>query len=460
MNKYTGILFLLFSFIFNFCSIAQQQVNTELTRILFIFDASNSMNGPWQGSSRIEIARRVMINMLDSLKKLDNLELALRIYGHQTPLRPGQQDCNDTKLEVPFSPGNHDKLKNWIKYVIPKGTTPIARSLEKAGDDFPDCKTCRNIIILITDGIEACDEDPCAIARALIPKGIVVRPFVIGVGLNAEYLKALECIGTVYDATSEESFVSILNLVVSEAVNNTTAQINLNDIYKKPTETNISYTLYDQKTGAVKHNYVHTFNKNKLPDTLVLDPLITYKLVVHSVPKVEKMDIKITPGKHNIIEADCPQGFLDLKINGAFRYDYKIKAIIRESGNMQTLNVQDLNAQHKYLVGKYDIEILTLPRIYINEVEIKQSQSTKIEIPLPGVLDFYTYQTGYGAIFVYEKGEMIWVCNLSEETKNQKIYLQPGKYKIVYRNKKADRTFHTTEKLIEINSGKTTVLTL
>ena len=72
-----------------------------------------------------------------------------------------------------------------IKMAQPKGTTPIAYSLEKSGADFPECANCRNIIILITDGEEECEGDPCAVSAALQSKGIVLKPFVIGVGLDA-----------------------------------------------------------------------------------------------------------------------------------------------------------------------------------------------------------------------------------------------------------------------------------
>ncbi len=72
-------------------------------RILFIFDGSNSMNAQWGNSSKITIAKQLMIQTIDSLKMLENVELALRMYGHQTRIAPGRQDCSDTKLEVPFA---------------------------------------------------------------------------------------------------------------------------------------------------------------------------------------------------------------------------------------------------------------------------------------------------------------------------------------------------------------------
>jgi Ca-activated chloride channel family protein len=145
-----------------------------LTRILFVFDASQSMWAKWESDSRINIAKRMMSQMLDSLRGLENVELALRVYGHQKPVPP--QDCSDTRLEVPFKKNNIDEIKSVIQKLEPKGTTPIARSLEAAALDFPKSTPSRNIVILITDGIEACDGDPCAVSIELQKQKIFLKP--------------------------------------------------------------------------------------------------------------------------------------------------------------------------------------------------------------------------------------------------------------------------------------------
>ena len=126
------------------------------------------MYGRWETGAKIDVAQRLMGQMLDSLQGIQeegNFQLALRVYGHQKPVPP--QDCSDTRLEVPFSNGNIYKIKRVLKAIKPKGTTPIAGSLLKASDDFPPCEDCRNIVILITDGVEACDGDPCVVSKRL-----------------------------------------------------------------------------------------------------------------------------------------------------------------------------------------------------------------------------------------------------------------------------------------------------
>src|SRR5690606_9877553 len=161
------------------------------------------------------------------LQGTENLEIGLRVYGHQSPITNTYQDCNDTKLEVPFGPNNFERVKYRIKSIHAKGTTPIARSLEAAAGDFPDMNA-RNFIILITDGLEACDNDPCVIAQKLKDKGVNVKPFVIGVGMDLSYLEKFRCIGEYSDAETPESFEKVLNNVVNKALVNTTVQINLN----------------------------------------------------------------------------------------------------------------------------------------------------------------------------------------------------------------------------------------
>lgn len=437
------------------------QDEAELIRLLFIFDGSNSMNAQWQRSSKIAVAKKLLTQTLDSLKGLENIEVALRMYGHQTRIIPGHQDCSDTKLEVPFAPGdrNIDRIKDKIRALEPKGTTPIARSLEYSAEDFPECDNCRNVIILITDGLEACDEDPCAVARALRSKGIKLKPFIIGVGLDTSYLDQFNCIGEFLSAETEDSFQSVLKFVVSQALNNTTVQVNLLNTKKIPRETDVTMSFYNQKNGQLIHTYMHTINRNQVPDTISLDPLYTYKMVVHTTPEVIKENIKITPGKHNIIEADAPQGILDLQIQGSSNQYTGIQCIVRKKGEMNTINVQDMNHTHKYLVGNYDLEILTLPRIYMEDVKIENNRHSEIVIPQNGTVSVMKGK-GPSAIFQIKDGKNIWVCNLDNKGIVQNVNLLPGKYKIVYRFERNLNTAHTITKTFKITPGSTESITL
>jgi len=96
--------------------------------------------------------------------------------------------------------------------------------------------------------------------------------------------------------------------VISKTLLNTTVQINLNDINKKPLETDVTLFLYEAGTKNLKYTFTHTLNRAGLPDTLILDPSLSYDLVVNTLPKIEKKGIVIQRHKHNTIQVDAPQG--------------------------------------------------------------------------------------------------------------------------------------------------------
>lgn len=458
-KSYFILLFLLVTIFLNAQQYAQKKYSPPNTRILFVFDASQSMMGYWDSDRKINIARRTLISIIDSLENLSNVQMALRVYGHQSPVPP--QDCNDTRLEVPFSKGNAPKIRQELRYLNPKGTTPIANSLERAGRDFPDpCIDCRNIIILITDGIEACDGDPCAVSYALQQQGIVLKPFVIGIGIDEGFKETFDCIGHYYNASDEEKFGEVLEVVISQALNSTTAHVNLLDASGFPTETDVNMTLTDHFSGKIMYNYIHTMNYRGVPDTLVLDHLVTYDLRVNTIPPVHVDSINVYIGNHTVIAADCPQGKLMVKVDGGAQYR-GMQYIVRKHGEMQTLNYQEINQEESYLVGNYSLEIPVLPKIIVDNVKINQSTTTTIKVPRPGILNLIKSANGYGSLYLRKSAtEEVWVTNLNEKVKNETIILQPGKYRVVFRAQNARQTLYTINKRIEIRPGSAEVLQL
>jgi Ca-activated chloride channel family protein len=437
----------------------QPAVSQPQTNILFVFDGSQSMYGLWGNDSKIKVATRLLNELVDSLKSNDRLKLGLRVYGHQDPVMSGSRNCKDTKLEVPFSKDNHERIKNRLSSIRPRGTTLIAYSLQEAAGDFPDCTDCRNVIILITDGIEECDGDPCAVSLALQRKGVILKPFVIGLGLDVKVKNAFECVGNFFDAQNESDFREVLNIIISQALNTTTAQVNLLDAYNKPTETDVNMTFYDSFSGVIRYNFVHTMNHRGVPDTIPIDPLGEYDLVVHTIPPVEKKGIKLNPGKHNVIAVDAAQGDLLLKTLGHNEYR-QLQCIVRQQDKMKTLNVQEFDKSRRYLVGKYDLEILTLPRTYVNDVEISQSHTTKVEIPQPGQVSVTLTATGFASIYEEKNNKMHLIYRLNDNVNRETLIMQPGRYRIVFRPTNSKASVYTKEETFKVVSGQSTQVKL
>jgi Ca-activated chloride channel family protein len=442
-----------------FCFLSFALCSQTTNRILFIFDDSYSMYGPWNSNIKIEVAKKVMADFLDSLRREPNLELALRCYGHTTFFK--EKNCEDSRLEVPFAAaaGNAQKIKERIRKLEPLGTTPIAHSLGECVKDFTSCNKCRNIVILITDGLEECGGDPCKVSMELQKKGIFIRPFVIGIGLDVKFADVFACMGKFYDVSNEANFSEVLKLVMTEAITMTSVQVDLLDISKKPTESDVDMTFYEAGTDKVKYNYLHTINNRGNPDTLVLDPAIKYDLVVHTLPPVGKTNITIEKGKHNVIPLDAPQGYLQIEINGSISKYYPT-TLVRKSGEMKTLNVQDFGKKEKYIVGKYDLEILTLPRIHIKDIEIKQSCVNTVKVESSGPVLFSRQGNGYGSVYLDDGKKVTWVCNLNPELANEIIYLQPGKYKVMFRPDFAKETLKSIERNFEVKAGEPVTIKL
>ena len=195
-------------------------------------------------------------------------------------------------------------------------------------------------------------------------------------------------------------------------------------------------------------------NNKGLPDTLILDPLTTYHLVVNTIPPVEVDSITLTPGKHTVIPVNVPQGYLSLKMNGNNSNVVKdIKAIVRQEGKMETLNLQSFGETEKYLTGKYDLEVLCLPRLYIKDVDIAQSSTTTVEIPQPGIAVIQMSANGYGSVYQEDDNKLKWIYNLTENTTQETLILQPGKYRVVFRTKYTNKSAYTVEKSFKITSG-------
>lgn len=449
-----GLIVVLFSLALSIHaqSTIKNQNEEKTTRLLFVFDASQSMFGRWDYEQKIFSARKILSNWLDSLSTVNNLEVALRVFGDQYPVPP--QVCEDSRLVVPFSKDNFGDIKKALREIVPKGTTPITYALEQSANDFPEDINSRNIIILITDGIEECDGDPCAISLKLQQKGIIIKPFVIGIG--KDFKSTFDCVGTFVEAQTEEDFVSALGVVITQALNNSSAQINLLDANNKPLTTNVSVSIYDYHTHVLAYNFVHTLNGFGVPDTIYLDPRSIYNIEVHTIPAVFLDSVVVEKGQHNTIPLSVPIGILKLDIISKDPLSHGLQAIVSKMSDKKTINVQQFKTQENYITGYYCLEVLSLPRLIIDSVLISQSHTTKVEIPGPGILVIKKPGLGYGSLFKETVDGLERVYRFKDNINHmESLYLLPGVYRIMFRDKFSNSTSSTIEKRFVIKTGQT-----
>lgn len=427
------------------------------TRLLFLLDASGSMMAKWETSQRWAVAKTMLARMADSLDTYANLEIALRVYGHQTPAN--QKNCKDTKLEVPFAAHNAANIKKRLQLITPKGNTPITYSLEQSANDFPQDPNSRNVIIIITDGLESCGGDPCATSLALQKKRVFLKPFIIGLGDDPGYAQQFGCMGQYYNASDIKTFQQVMENVISIALKKTTVSVELTDDAGRPVETNVNLTFLNNVTGQPEYNFVHYLDASGKPDALEVDALLSYNLVVNTLPAVELRNLDIKPGRHNVFRVKAPQGYLYLRQDAPTGYG-SMTALVREKGDPTLLQTQRFPSQQKYLAGTYEVELLTLPRLR-KTVTIRQGQATEVTFPPPGALNITQDLKGYGSLYLLRNdGSQEWLWNLPEGSSKISLPLQPGRYRVVFRMKTAKGSKFTDVKNFSIQSNLTTTIKL
>ncbi|WP_226574107.1 vWA domain-containing protein [Acuticoccus sediminis] len=155
---------------------------------MIVLDASGSMWGDIGGRTKIEIARETLAEAVGNLPAGQGLGLI--VYG---ATRKG--DCADIVTAVPPGPVAETgrRVVSAADAAVPKGKTPITESVRRAAQAvrFNEAKAT---VVLVTDGIETCDADPCALARDLEREGIDFTAHVVGFGLSAEEGRAVACL--------------------------------------------------------------------------------------------------------------------------------------------------------------------------------------------------------------------------------------------------------------------------
>ncbi len=179
--------------------------------VMVVFDGSNSMWGQIDGTAKIEIARGVIDNLLGDW--VETRSVGLMAYGHR---RRG--DCTDIELLVEPGQQSRQSILTQINAITPTGKTPLTDAVEQAARTLSYTDQPATVV-LISDGLESCERDPCALAEALEKGGVGFTAHVVGFGLASdEDASSLACIaentgGQYISATNAEELGAALSTV-------------------------------------------------------------------------------------------------------------------------------------------------------------------------------------------------------------------------------------------------------
>ena len=164
-------------------ALAQERPSTIL-----VLDASGSMWGQIDGINKITIARDVVGDIVSDFPADQNLGFVT--YGHR---ERGQ--CADIETLVEPAPGTAAEIAGIVEGLNPRGMTPMTDAVVTAAQALRHTEQAATVI-LVSDGIETCNPDPCAAARALEEAGVDFTAHVIGFDVRgeADALLQMQCI--------------------------------------------------------------------------------------------------------------------------------------------------------------------------------------------------------------------------------------------------------------------------
>jgi hypothetical protein len=152
-------------------------------RVVFVFDGSVSMGLPLgldpaeedrldEGTRRKDPGARQEYRALlqqPGPKRMGRAQLAFAEATQDLPehVELGLvvfQECRDIRQVGLFDAGSRGGAIDYVRAMIPRGRTPLAQSLMVAQEMLGDAPSS---IVLLTDGREFCNGDPCAVAQQL-----------------------------------------------------------------------------------------------------------------------------------------------------------------------------------------------------------------------------------------------------------------------------------------------------
>jgi Ca-activated chloride channel family protein len=433
--------------------------------IMFILDASGSMWAQVEGKAKIEIAKEVMTELIQDLP--DNAEAGLVVYGHR---RKG--DCKDVEELVPLQPIDKKTLTEKIQAINPKGKTPITLAVRKTAEKLKTVEE-ETIIILVSDGKETCEGDPCALVKELKEAGIKFTMHVIGFDVTDEEREQLECMakaggGEYFTAKTAQEFRVAAQKVVKESQNFGYLKVTA---LRNGTPINAHMEVFPQgqkqsiTSGSTETDPKSPGSKLKpgIYDLLVVDREAATK------PEVRVEGITIEAGKTAAREVNFSSGALLLTV---LKEGKPSVAVVRvnKAGTENRVADRDTSVDNPLTIhllpGTYDVivqddKVSPPQEVVFSKVAITPGSTVEktadfsegflsVEILVNG-------EHGSAGLYVYQAGTDKRVTTGDTSSDNPKILkLVPGTYdlKVIYRKSRPET--EVSFEGIEITAGETT----
>jgi len=246
-------------------SISFAEKKEATSNVILILDASGSMWGQIDGKPKINIAREVVRGLVKDWDK--DSKLGLVTYGHRK-----KGDCKDIETLIPVSSLKPKSFLKAVEGIHPKGKTPMTQALKQAAEALKYSEESATVI-LVSDGKETCDLDPCAVSKKLEETGIDFTAHVIGFDVKEKKtIEQLKCIaentGGQFILASNASDLKKAFKKTIKKVKETALGLKLSAFLKKggkPLEKGLSWAVYEAQVDELGKRKRVTYSYHAAP---------------------------------------------------------------------------------------------------------------------------------------------------------------------------------------------------
>jgi hypothetical protein len=318
----------------------------------------------------------------------------------------------------------------------PKGKTPLTDAVRMAAKELRS-EEGKATVILVSDGLETCEADPCAATAELKKAGVGLTVHVVGFGTTAEENKKLQCIadntgGKLFSAQNavglKQAMAETVKLVEKPAVKQQTITVKVGVGTLEIKNAKEGQSVYDE-TGTTK--IVDYFS-----ESTTLKPGV-YQIHNANKKNVVIRRVSVKPAEKTIIDYS------------------KSTAIIKSEKDDKPLSLYDETGEKRLIdyisdvahvePGRYQLADASRKHIIVEKFDIKAGE-TVTPGQYAGVLKLG--KTGSAQAVYDESGKKEIISYLSDHA-----HLPPGRYQL----KNASDKQVTVESL-EIKVGQETVI--
>jgi Ca-activated chloride channel homolog len=359
--------------------------------LVLILDASGSMWGRVNEETKIEAARRVVRDLVGKLP--EDAKLGLVAYGHRK-----KGECSDIETLVPPGSADVGTVPDVVDKLNPLGMTPITKSFEQAVEaaskvDDP------GTIVLVTDGLETCDGDPCAAVRKAKAAGIDFVLHIVGFDVAKENVSSLECSaqaggGLYFAAENAEELSAALEQTMtaqSPPAPEGPATLSVRSVVDgEPHDSMVEVFIAPDERVAAGRTYTgeHT-NPRRFPLTAGTYSIVVTPMGMQGAAKLSMADVVVEAGKVVERVADFSTGELSV---GATRNGTRSDATVRVraagttkriAGGRTYTSPSQNPAIYRLPPGAYDVETQQLEvkgaeKKLVKNVVVKAGERTEV----------------------------------------------------------------------------------